>query len=587
MSLTSSTTIDSNWEAWGVLSSNDAVVQRRLGIKNNNVDRNSHHNAKTPIGRLPPEVLSEILIYVALGYYYSGSDSCRLWWIKATHVCRMFRTTALGTSRFWSYLRLTDGRVFAELVALSRNAPLHVTAEINAHKLVGRFEALQNLVEQSRRLRELRVEGTAQDVRAFFSKGVSRLDILDTLILKTTGTTRYQTDLEFCTHCVITVVPSGDIAPRLRHLELRHVPFRWLDLVPPSQSLTTLILSRSPDISGPDVGSFDEYLAALEAIAPRLERLEINDAFPRSDLDVSGASASLARHGRTIQAPRLTRVDLSGDLLSVADLLAHLALPSAVMLSVEVHGLLGSTELMDALCRIFSPPDRLVLMRFATHEFNTFTFVGQRRACDDAPLEVTFAKLGRGFLSHILPSSESESLFSRIEELELGEFSTPEWERLFGSFPRLKALSLDQHPEHEFFRALTTPLALGKGRIGVLLPALRVLKLSGFQFRSSFPQRQSSDGDGPFQGLLDWAIFRCNYGFRIDRLTLHDCPFACADDVEKLKQVVVDVEWDEWEAARKVEGEWEGEDSEGGDPEGDFFAYGEERSRDDYGDKSY
>ncbi|KAI0819157.1 hypothetical protein BC628DRAFT_1404309 [Trametes gibbosa] len=563
----------------------EAVLQARLLIQSDIdvylhaiCDLKSRLNALTPIGSLPPELLSEILVCVAFAEYSSGYTYRTLSWIKASHICRLFRATALATPRFWSYLRVTKSRAVAELLPLSKTVPLHVATYMDYHSEVDdRSLALQNIVGHSHRLRELHFEGLTQGIQAFFSKNVPRLDILETLVLKTAGANTFYPGFGNLLAFVPTV-PSKDVAPRLRYLELHQLPFRWSEFAHCSPSLTTLIVStRQPTDSAyqllPNAGTLEELFTAFEAIAPRLERLEIENTLPRSGLDIartasgSPSTSQLPTPSRSISMPALKKFCLGGETLYVAHVLAHVALPSTVTLNINVRGYLGNRELMHSLLAKFPAENPLLLAEIMSLRLEPLTIFGWRcrgvRA--DASLRVAFLDHDRDALTHILHNSGP--LFARAKDLRLnGLITFIKWAKLFAHFVSVETLSLNEHPFGDFFPALMTPHRLSDGRPYTSLPYLRVLTLQEFRF--NLPR----DGLEPFDELLDWTIFRCNYYLPIDKLVLSECRYASASHIERLRDVVVDVEWDEWERESTTEEEEES-DEYPGSSEDSYFGY--------------
>ncbi len=133
-------------------------------------------------------------------------------------------------------------------------------------------------------------------------------------------------------------------------------------------------------------------------------------------------------------------------------------------------------------------------------------------------------------------------MFARVQKLRLaGLFTSVKWANVFTRFPSVQTLIMDEHPWDNMLPALTTTRRLQDGRVYVTAPVLRAMHLS--QFRFSMP----SDDLEPFDDLLDFAIFRCNYGAPIEEIHLSACKYATEEKVERLREVVVDVQWDEWE----------------------------------------
>lgn len=129
----------------------------------------------------------------------------------------------------------------------------------------------------------------------------------------------------------------------------------------------------------------------------------------------------------------------------------------------------------------------------------------------------------------------------------------------------MRTLIAEEHPYDDFFPALMTLRHVPDGRVYAALPVLHVLDLSGFRF--SWPKEALV----PFNDLLDWAMFRCNYGIPVDTIRLSECRYALEELIEKLEEVVVDVQWDDDEAESTSEEEEEEESEEAEDTEEEFY----------------
>ena len=97
-------------------------------------------NALTRSCRLPPEILSQIFVHYQLSSTsfsfptqngretYSALCKTVLWWVPAVaHVCRHWRTVALGYPRLWSNIALHLGRTWAvRMLTLSKAVPITI-----------------------------------------------------------------------------------------------------------------------------------------------------------------------------------------------------------------------------------------------------------------------------------------------------------------------------------------------------------------------------------------------------------------------------------------------------------------------------
>ena len=100
----------------------------------------SRRNALTRSCRIPPEILGQIFVHYQLSSSsfgfpskngrekYSALCSTVLWWVPAVaHVCRHWRTVAVGYPRLWSNIALHLGRTSAlRMLTLSRAVPITI-----------------------------------------------------------------------------------------------------------------------------------------------------------------------------------------------------------------------------------------------------------------------------------------------------------------------------------------------------------------------------------------------------------------------------------------------------------------------------
>ncbi|EIW57417.1 uncharacterized protein TRAVEDRAFT_48456 [Trametes versicolor FP-101664 SS1] len=538
------------------------VLQARLDIQSDIdiyaraiIDLKTRLNTLTPIGRLPPELLSEILVRGVIDeddrwpsdHYYS-----RLAWIKLAHVCRHFRAVALSTPRFWSHLRLVKSDVFAELLTRSKSAPLHIKAHVDGGSKRGdRMTALEMLLPHSHRIKELHIDGPSKAIQSFCTKTVSPFDALEKLDLATPVDPYFDmSDYQSHLPAVVPILASSAPPPQLRHLELLRFPFRWDDLLFSSKTLTTLVVTgvnvrNTRGVSLPDVGTFDALFSALESAAPRLEALTIEDAIPKLGFTAS-SPVQLPLPSRTIPLSSIKSICLAGDAAYVAHLLNHISSPSTASLHVTVRNQLGIQELAQCVAAHMSNRPPFLSVVLASSGPDPFILSGwtQLGASRDALLRMTFGLISAG--DYLVPILQGlGTFFWHVQKLRIsGMFALltmNKWTNVFTRFPSIRTLVLDEHPWGDMLPALTTTRRLQSGRVYVTAPVLSALHLS--QFRFSMP----SDDLEPFDELLDFAIFRCNYGAPIDEIHLNACKYATEEKVERLREVVVDVQWDEWE----------------------------------------
>ena len=118
------------------------------------------------------------------------------------------------------------------------------------------------------------------------------------------------------------------------------------------------------------------------------------------------------------------------------------------------------------------------------------------------------------------------------------------WVKTFGKLPLLKWVCVRDHAPHSFLEALVykTKAAekLKTAYRNVSFPKLRYIHLECTDFfgTDSGPDSISVDM------LLDCLMERCDRNAGVQLLRLDDCYYFSSDDVESLKEIVVDVIWD-------------------------------------------
>lgn len=520
-------------------------------------DLRTRLNTLTPIGSLPPELLSEILVHCAVDDYRGASNIYpdRLSWTKLSHVSRHFRAVALSTPEFWSYLRLRRSQVFAELLARSMGAPLHVTAHPNTRSRwdADRTLALNMLLPHSRRIRELNLEGSYRFIQSFCSKTIF-FDILEKLRL-TVQSRRVShlsdSELRPALSAFVPVLTSSTAPPRLRHLELRGLPpFCWDDVIFSSPTLTTLVVTANDSGTdqygspSPKVTSFNALCSALAAVAPSLEVLELGQTIPQQSLTVA-SPLQLPLSSQTIRLSSIKHIRLDGDARCIARLLNRISSPSTAALQVLACSWLGDKELMQSIATHMSERTPFSSIHLHSHghtELTPYILSGWTSfdTTVDALLKVGFHPLYSRDDAFSRVLQYSGSLCERAQELRLsGTPMSAKWADVFTRFPRMRKLVLDAQPSNwaDMLSALMTARRLEDGEVSVLAPSLRVIHLSYFNHSRTSDDLQSS------YGLLDLAIFRCNCGVPIDKICLDECQYLTTKEVERLKEVVVDVQW--------------------------------------------
>ncbi|KAI0358097.1 hypothetical protein OH77DRAFT_1242088 [Trametes cingulata] len=492
--------------------------------------------------RLPPEILSEIFALVAISHYetqqrnhYGPSHAYK--WITLTHVCRTWRTVALSTPRLWSRIVLTRPDVAREVLARSKKAPLWVSATLAYHD-DPRLEVLNTLMQESSRIKELRLTGPARMVQSLSTQWRLPATKLESMFLSS-DVKPFDRDSFLPSQALSSEFLSGQV-PRLRRLEIHRITVDWTSPLL-CHTLKTLIVHARYDTT-PKLGDFSQLLTALEGM-PSLETLHLNEAIPRLPDD----TANLPAVQRTVNLPALRSLDLFSDAIECANLLRHLSLPRNTRIVVNGRTERGVQDLVQAFGEALSHSEPLRTARLAPL-YSSQIYVKLWRSNVDSLEEGVLppdAELSLDAFPHsrsIQTLVNDATFFSHLHRFEVfSTFRNWHWDALFGRMGELRVLSVLGHPEFDFLPALSAVRAVDDDSVGgLLLPHLDTLELDTVRFGCPHSNHESRF----LEDLLDCLILRCNYGVPVLKLVLRTCINVEAEAIERLKDIVPDVEWD-------------------------------------------
>ena len=308
----------------------------------------TRRNALAPISVLPPEILTRIFHFLALDEPPSFINP-NLGWIKATHVCRLWRQVALGDSTLWariSGIPLNTKLIF-EMLARARNAQLDIDIDLQVGGNPAP-ELLHVLPLHLSHTRELRLHNLSE----LHSDGILR-------IYRQEAPTLEHFELEVSVTSLITFRElSGTTlfkgrAPNLRTLNLFQVLVPW-SLIPRGQ-LTRLTVGLLNEASIASIASRSNSIQLIDLLvnSPGLEVLVLESCLPHQ--------LSLFTSGQTIQLPHLTRLSLGGSASRVTNLLRMLRLSS--LAALHLHCISESTPtytehlIIPAILTLLRSPD--------------------------------------------------------------------------------------------------------------------------------------------------------------------------------------------------------------------------------------
>ncbi|KAH9884777.1 hypothetical protein C8Q73DRAFT_348874 [Cubamyces lactineus] len=502
-------------------------------------------NNMAPASRLPPEILSEIFTFVAIDSYERRQRPQHphiqpYQWLSVTYVCRAWREIALNTPRLWSHIVLNSSKIVPEVISRSKKAPLWITGTVS-HEGDPRLLMLEPLVGDPMRIKELHLTGPERLIQQLSAKWTTPAKALESIMLSS--------DLRCFEHTAF--LPLNPLAnffsgetPNLRRLEIKRIGLYWNNpLFCPS--IRTLIVHSRYDPT-PKLGELSQLLDALETMQS-LETLHLNEAVPR----LPDSATRIPEPQRTVVLPKLRSITLLSDALECANLLAHLSLPRNVRLSVTGRMERGVEDLVKALNNQLtrSGPLRSALL---APVFSSQIQVKAWRSPLDGDLELpqmpeADLELHLDAIPHArtLDTLVNEStFFSKLQHLQVQcIFRNWDWKMLFERTPELRTMCIICQPSERFLPALSTVSAedTESGQPGVIpLPHLHTLEFTGVRFGCPH-----SDHESQFLvDLIDWLVLRCNYGAPILTLGIDQCVNIGEEDVDRLREIVPNVEWD-------------------------------------------
>ena len=323
----------------------------------------SYRNQLIPIFKLPPELLSRIMVE-----YASLTDSLfSLRWTKVMLVCHHWHDVALNSQELWSYVdlervSLDRSDAFKRIQTNFQRAPsspqsVQIRFCEEATSMLKTFIAVRPVPDPAR-LRFLALTGEAHHMQSWFEDVASVAHpLLETLKVLDPSYPEGQAE------------PSEDVyvpdafldgrAPHLSSLTLRGVLLRWGAV----ENLTEL------SVTGRHEGTFAELVAALMR-CPALQSLDVSVPRRLSELEESPLLP--------VELPKLQRVSLSGHVDDCSALLSIMAMPGTAVMKIIPLGLWSGAEAREMLIHIrkhFRQERAQVIRSFKMHTGNDSDFL--------------------------------------------------------------------------------------------------------------------------------------------------------------------------------------------------------------------
>nr|VWO96224.1 Cytochrome P450 monooxygenase CYP52X1 [Ganoderma boninense] len=313
-------------------------------------------------------------------------------------------------------------------------------------------------------------------------------------------------------------------------------------------------------------------------MAPSLVDLTLEQSVPRLP---SHTTQPPPARGPSVALPSLQTLRILCDTNDCVRFMDHLSInPAATM---EITGNLGTDSGIKRLLEIVSAhasrSTALLASRISLPHPHTRSAISirgyrdvdvRRLDLDElGDIDVTFDNLQPGDRPFAAALRGAGAIFSGVQYLSLvsENGSNVSWPSLFECVPSVETLEILGHPGPGFAEALFHLRDVQNGESSATsgpLLRLRELKLDDVYFRR-WDGASWSHGGEFFDKLLDWTILRCNHGIPLERLQVWQCRYATVKDIHRLREIVVEVDWDMWEQ--------ESDEDEDEDDDDDFYAH--------------
>ncbi|KAI0262696.1 hypothetical protein BC834DRAFT_372336 [Gloeopeniophorella convolvens] len=546
----------------------DTLSKRLLILK-------SKRNALMPIALLPPEILSQIFHVLSLVH---PSKTSTLGVIRMSHVCKTWRSVALGDMLLWRRVPFNLGwSCTREVLARSGRTQL-----ILAHY----FDVLGGKDKRSNILPGLmpRMERLSLSFLAYERSYIKEL-------LNSPAPVLENVRLEFASSphdssLVDGPALFGQSAPRLREITLVCVSIPW-DRFPRSP-LVNLNVDFAPAYPVGSPFTMDSLLDLLSHCAGTLERLTLRCCLPTSQLRP-------IQH-RTVSLIQLKRITLMGRTTDMAITLQSLELPSDTMMQLQCADRIREESdlfpilplLMGRLSHADSPPIRSVgieivstgsggrlELAFARHPqyFHKDQLIWDpwpSRSSSGADISISCYLSPRAsyslvllYLFSALLTPEAHHLYVRIT----GTVHTIDWKLLLRRYSKINTIVVKGQDSYTLLQTLSTteltpltsssphsvhtghgdqsegaqtPISTPSVMRYLICPHLTRVFIRTIAFNRPLPGKRAV----LLNNFVSVLRTRRLYNSQLEELCIHRCAFNKEDDVKKFDKVVQKLVWD-------------------------------------------
>jgi hypothetical protein len=512
-----------------------SIIDRDIARLEENIRAlKSHRNELSPISRLPVEILCNIFSFIVND---RNIYSCPKSWTNFSQVSQHWRSTALGAPELWTEIPLSYPRWAQEMLIRSKMANLTIRSHLPSDTSNTAIETVRSCLYAMNRVEVLKLTSTS---------GLLLDEIFRDLPTTKSAPQLHTLHIEnqsIRSACSIHEDFLYD-TERLQRVELTNCKISWDSRL--LTGLTRLRLEGSLKANS----SIIQILHALQRM-PALTDLHLKNSIP---YDSDGPSTY-----PVVDLPCLRVLHISAGVGALTTFLRHITIPHSVIwdltcrenrstqidftnfLSVLATKFVSSLVIRSLDLRAIDDTRRAEICGLV---FNFWTTASRSQL---RPLQLFLAWPSSQLRNHMKAltcafDAMSLPFLTQLQISTLDCIDSQTWVKTFGKLPLLKRVCVQGSTSYSFFEALVykTKAAekLNTAYFNVSFPKLRHIDLEGTAFFGSGPRSTSIDM------LLDCLMERCERNAEVQELRLEECyDFSCGD-VERLKEIVVDVIWD-------------------------------------------
>ena len=516
----------------------------------------SRRNELSPIARLPVEILCNIFSLIEdNSIFYLGRSPKS--WINFSHVSRHWRSSALNAPELWTKIPLGYPRWAQEMLIRSKKAKLTIRSNFSLDELNPQIiKTVRSCLHEMNRVEEI------------------NLTVFPGLILEEVFWDLPKSAPQLHTLCIDSFHYSGTAfsidknflydTERLQCVELINCKISWDSLL--LTGLTRLTLEDSLQANS----SIIDFLHALQRM-PALTHLCLKDSIP----DDSESSSTYP----VVDLPCLRILRMTFSISSVGALttvLRHITFPHIDLLNLTCREnqstQIGFSNFLVIVTKLLLSSFVIRSLRLGALNhlqtdglrFDLWTAAIVQGCFPPPPVSaVSLIQLGLTWPCSPPPHNHAKALtcafdamslhfLTQLQISNLDYIDSQTWVKTFGKLPRLELVWVQSDAPLSFLEALVYKRKRSKR---VSFRKLRSIYLEGTVFATS-PRSVSIDM------LLDCLMERCERKAEVQVLSLDDCYYISSDDVKRLKEIVVEVNWD------GIEQEISEDDSEDDDSDG-------------------